>query len=83
MNGVVRATISFPADVYGQLRQEARLLGTSFSGLVTRKVSGKKRKTPGFSLLKLAGKYSVKNFKVITREEIYDSYFRRKMFAGH
>lgn len=83
MNRVVRATVSLPADIYGQLRQEAQLLGTSFSGLVARKVSGKKQSNPGFSLLNLAGRFSVKKFKVVSREEIYDDIVRHKMSFRH
>ncbi|MBI4099817.1 hypothetical protein HY440_02315 [Candidatus Microgenomates bacterium] len=83
MNTVVRTTITIPEDIYRQLRQEAQLLGTSFSGLITKKVSGKNQVKPGSSLLNLAGKFSVKKFKVVSREEIYDEIDRHKMSFGH
>ena len=81
MNTLVRTTVTLPSDLYESLRLQAFQQNTSFSGIVQKKLGGKNQKPGG--LLSLAGKYNFGKKNPPKREEIYDSYFRRKVSAGH
>ena len=82
---VVRTTISLPVDLYEELRLEAFQRKTSVSHVVATKIKKTKpakKLKPGESLTRLIGKYHVKNFREITREELYDDIIKHKMSAG-
>ena len=81
MNTLVRTTITLPSALYEDLRLQAFQQNTSFSGIVQKRLGGKKQKKS--SLLSLAGKYNFGLKNPPKREEIYDSYLRNKMSAGY
>ena len=89
MNTTVRTTITLPIDVYENLRREAFEKKKPISHLIRAKVVAKRGKTAGLKKLKrgegwlsMIGKYHVKNFREISREEIYDDIIKHKMSFG-
>lgn len=78
MNTLVRTTITLPSDLYENLRLQAFLQKTSFSGIVKKNLvsAGKNVQTGGF--MNFAGKYHL-GTKKFTREEIYDELIRKDM----
>ncbi|MCL4390111.1 hypothetical protein M1345_01830 [Patescibacteria group bacterium] len=81
MNALVRTTITMPQDLYETLRLEAFQQRTSFSGIVQKKLGGTRPKAS--KLMDLAGKYNLGGKNPPSREELYDSYLRRKVPVGH
>lgn len=82
MNGVVRTTITLPADLYERLRLQAFQQSTSFSGIVKRQLMDTPRAANSRrNFLSFSGKYKL-GTKKVTREEIYDELIKRDMARG-
>lgn len=79
---MIRTTITLPEDLYEELRQTAFYEKKTISELIRNKLRRSPKKKilkPGESIKKLMGKYTVKNFREVTREEIYDDIIKHKM----
>lgn len=79
---MIRTTITLPEDMYEELRTAAFLQKKTISELIRNKWQRTKKKKllkPGEGIMSMSGKYHVKNFREVTREEIYDDIIKHKM----
>lgn len=82
---MIRTTITLPEELYEELRQTAFYQKKTISELIREKIKRSlkvKKIKPGEGIKALAGIHSVKNFREVTREEIYDDIIKHKMSFG-
>lgn len=83
MNGLIRTTITIPAELFQRLKTSAFYQNKTISGLVREgisKVVDYKNTTSDSGLSSLVGKYSLKGKKAeFTRKSFYDQLIRKKM----
>ncbi len=79
---MIRTTITLPEDMYEELRTAAFYQKKTISELIRNKLKRSPKKKLlklGESIKKIMGKYTVKNFREVTSEEIYDDIIKHKM----
>lgn len=74
---MIRTTITLPEDLYEELRTAAFYQKKTISELIRYKLRRSPKKKilkPGENIKRILGKYTVKNFKEVSRDDVYNPF---------